>query len=449
MTRPIRHFWPALESVVGLSAVKAEWAWLLGGELPWALGAGLLACSGEVAGAYPRQPGVSPSPLPYEVVEHGDDEYVGVCPDGWERVPLTREQLTLWEVDRRRLSGAVAAALSVRAAFEPGVLPFTSRVGFYHRGAGGGGGGEAATPVYLTLGLEPCHLAAAALGLAAPRAACVLLAPTRRLATEDCYRTCRAGGVCFAALEELLAVADEASGRFIATRALGPLLAEQRGRAAGAGAAEEAAGTEAEAGTGEGPAYYLRQRGQGWELRFAGRDPVHLRPALGYVYLRELLRFPGKRFSVGELLVAARGDKAALVARGGGGGEAIDEQARRAYALRLRELDEDLEEAKADQDLAHQARVASEREQLLAQVRAAGFRTGAAQQPGLGQGPQECQQGDPGRAGHAQAARAGRPRPLEGVGLYRLHGRLRPRRPRPLVLLSRPRPAAEAVLPEK
>jgi hypothetical protein len=155
MTRPIRNFWPSLESVVGLSAVQAEWARLLGDELPWAVGTRLLRCSGTRAGYYPRGGDAAPSLLPYEVVEHGEDDYVGVCPDGWETVPLTRGQLLLWELDRMRLAEAVAAALSLPKSFEPDVHPFTSRVGTY--GSGGG-----AVPVYLTIGIERDDLTAAA-----------------------------------------------------------------------------------------------------------------------------------------------------------------------------------------------------------------------------------------------------------------------------------------------
>src|SRR6476469_4308901 len=95
----IRHFWQALESMVGPSAVKAEWARLLKDELHWAAATGLIRCSGTLAGAYPRDPDTSASVEPYRVVSHGPDDNVGVCPDGWGTVRLSREQLLLWEVD--------------------------------------------------------------------------------------------------------------------------------------------------------------------------------------------------------------------------------------------------------------------------------------------------------------------------------------------------------------
>ena len=121
--------------------------------------------------------------------------------------------------------------------------------------------------------------------------------------------------------------------------------------------------------------YFLRQRGEGWQLRFAGHETQWLRPAIGYAYLREMLPFPNRRFSVSQLLVAVHGDKAVLPL--GGGGKDLDAQAKRAYAIRLRELDEELEEAQRMNDLGLAEKFGIERAQLLEQVRKAGFRSTA------------------------------------------------------------------------
>jgi hypothetical protein len=220
MPTPISRFWRSLESVVGLSAVRAEWGWLLGDELPLVQTAKLLRPTGALATAYPREPGSAFSLLPYRVVHHGEDDYVGVCPDGGESMRLTREQLVLWEVDLRRLAGQLAASISVSAAFEAEVLPFTSRVGAYAVGG-------TAVPIYLTAALERSQLTSAALGLAALHEPCVLLAPTRRRLAEECHSTFRARRMCFAALDELLLIV-EGTGQFVTARPLGQLLAEQR-----------------------------------------------------------------------------------------------------------------------------------------------------------------------------------------------------------------------------
>ena len=220
MKTAIHYFWQALEQLVGLSAVKAEWSCLLGGELEWAAGAKLLVASGALATVYPREPGKSPSLLPYDVVMHGDDDYVGVCPHGWGTVRLTREQLMLWELDVRRLGKEIAGALSVSAAFEADVQPFTSRIGFF-RARGD------AVPVYVTLPLERGHITAAAWRLAGIHKPCVVLAPTRRLLTDECHSAFHLNRMCFAALNELLPAAGS-GGRLVAAQSLSHLVAEVR-----------------------------------------------------------------------------------------------------------------------------------------------------------------------------------------------------------------------------
>lgn len=134
------------------------------------------------------------------------------------------------------------------------------------------------------------------------------------------------------------------------------------------------AGAAAPSATSE-PDYFLRQRGEGWQLRFAGHDIQWLKPNIGYAYLRELLQFPQRRFSVSQLLVAVHGDKAILPL--GDGGKDLDAQAKKAYAIRLQELDEELEEAQQMNDLGLAERLGTERAQLLEQVRNAGFRSTA------------------------------------------------------------------------
>jgi hypothetical protein len=219
MTTQVRRFWPALERVVGLSAVEAEWRRLLREELEWAQAAGMIRRGGDLAHCYPRASG-DPSPLPYDVVKHGDDDYVGVCPEGWGSLPLTREQLVLWALDRRRLTEAIAVALGVSPSFEPDIQPFTSKVGTY-------GSGPTAQPVYLIIGFDREHVIAATRALALRRDRAVLLLPTRRLVTDDCHRDMRQGRMCFAALSELLPAAG-VDGRFVLTQALGQLLARRR-----------------------------------------------------------------------------------------------------------------------------------------------------------------------------------------------------------------------------
>jgi hypothetical protein len=120
------------------------------------------------------------------------------------------------------------------------------------------------------------------------------------------------------------------------------------------------------------PDYFLRRRGQAWEFRFAGHGPQTLLPLVGVAYLRELLRFPNKQFTVSELLVAVNGDQAVLPL--GDGDQDVDQQAKRAYLQRLHELEEDLEEARATGNVPLQHDLSTQREQLLSQLRCATFR---------------------------------------------------------------------------
>jgi hypothetical protein len=123
------------------------------------------------------------------------------------------------------------------------------------------------------------------------------------------------------------------------------------------------------------PNYLFRPSGQGWQLRFAGHELQWLRANVGNAYLWELLRFPEKRFTVSQLLIAVHGDKALLPA--GDAGEDLDRQAKVAFAQRLLEIDEDLEAANAGHDIGRQTQLAIEREELLARVKAAAFKTRA------------------------------------------------------------------------
>ncbi len=120
------------------------------------------------------------------------------------------------------------------------------------------------------------------------------------------------------------------------------------------------------------PDYFLRQRGQKWELRFAGHEPQILNAAIGYIYLRELLRFPEKRFTVSQLLVAVHGDKAVLPT--GIGESSSDALAKKAYAERLHELEQELEDAQEFNDVGRVEQLAEEKEKLLVGFRNAGFR---------------------------------------------------------------------------
>ena len=109
----------------------------------------------------------------------------------------------------------------------------------------------------------------------------------------------------------------------------------------------------------------LRREGEVWRLRFGERQAL-LRDCKGLTDLARLLDRPGEDIHVLDLVGAdpserrdaARGDVTA------------DRQALAEYRSRLREIDEDLEEAEANGDAGRARKLGAEREGLLAQLSA-------------------------------------------------------------------------------
>jgi 7-cyano-7-deazaguanine synthase in queuosine biosynthesis len=118
--------------------------------------------------------------------------------------------------------------------------------------------------------------------------------------------------------------------------------------------------------------YVFRRRGDGWQLRFAGHELMWLRPLIGFCYIGELLRFPGKRFTLSGLLVAVHGCRADLPL--GNGGELLDVQARVAYKQRLQELDEEIDESRKNNDPATLEKHEADRDRIRSEINKAWFR---------------------------------------------------------------------------
>jgi hypothetical protein len=138
----------------------------------------------------------------------------------------------------------------------------------------------------------------------------------------------------------------------------------------------------------EGPAAnQLRRDGSAWTLDFGG-TPVTVRDAKGIRDLAVLLAAPGREVAAADLV--ARGEITAA-----GADAVLDERARREFGARLAELDGDLAEADAANDLDRIALIKTERDALAHELAAA-----------LGLGGRERKLGDPAeRARKAVAAR--------------------------------------------
>lgn len=106
-----------------------------------------------------------------------------------------------------------------------------------------------------------------------------------------------------------------------------------------------------------------------WRLRYAGRT-VHLPDAKGLRDLHELLSRPGTDIPAVEL-ADPPGGAAGVAARRMGADPVLDETAKAHYRRRLAQLDDALDAAARRDDPARRAALESEREALLAELRAA------------------------------------------------------------------------------
>ena len=155
-------------------------------------------------------------------------------------------------------------------------------------------------------------------------------------------------------------------------RDAGTLLGDpERQRDAAAMLAQLGVGTEAVQGEVE---HLFRRDGETWTLAFAGRR-VTVRDSKGLRDLATLLGSPGRAVPAVDLVTSrdaqGRGTGDASLHEPGDLGELLDETARRAYRERLRDLEEDAAEADAQGDIERSARVAAERDAIVAELGAA------------------------------------------------------------------------------
>jgi hypothetical protein len=193
------RLWQALEAIPGPAAVLAEWRRLAGTDLD--LLRPYLQPLPRLAATYPRVVGGEPT-YPYEVVEHGPNDFVGICPETEDRIVLTREDLIVYELDWPLFLADIAAALGFeRRSTDPdGLPPLTRLVGDYRPVAG------YSFPAYLTVPLESRGLTSAVCMLVSTSDdALILLTPTRRRLRPDAQQILERKRCCFLPLEDSLA----------------------------------------------------------------------------------------------------------------------------------------------------------------------------------------------------------------------------------------------------
>jgi hypothetical protein len=117
--------------------------------------------------------------------------------------------------------------------------------------------------------------------------------------------------------------------------------------------------------------HVFRRDGEVWTLTYHGRE-IRMRDTKGLRDLHALLARPGTAVAALDLAAAPGGHRAGAPAGPdvlhppSDTGEVIDAQARAAYRQRLRELDEAAAEADAAADIERSARIATERDALVA-----------------------------------------------------------------------------------
>ncbi|MGW0778897.1 transcriptional regulator [Streptomyces sp. NPDC002835] len=116
------------------------------------------------------------------------------------------------------------------------------------------------------------------------------------------------------------------------------------------------------------PNTFLREADY-WKVVFDGRR-VTVRDSKGMHHLARLLTSPGREFHVLDLTAADSEDPAASarLARSGDAGPLLDEHAKRMYRRRLAEIEEDIEEARAEHDIGRQEQAAFERDFLIGEL---------------------------------------------------------------------------------
>jgi tetratricopeptide (TPR) repeat protein len=119
----------------------------------------------------------------------------------------------------------------------------------------------------------------------------------------------------------------------------------------------------------------FRREGDYWSVIFEGHS-IHVRDLKGMRYLARLLAEPGREFHVLDLVaaetgsVASAGGQLAFTPRSvlGDAGEMLDARAKDAYRRRLADIDDDIEQARANGDAEREAQAHAERDFLVAEL---------------------------------------------------------------------------------
>lgn len=352
--RKLKKFWSALEETPILQGVTVSWREAVGEDMD--VLAQFLRPLPELAMTYPcPEPGGDGCPR--GVVVHGPDDIVAVCrrdPPSCETLHLRRADLVVYELDLRKLADCIRQTLGFAGSRLPAPvdgLPRTLHIGDYRPAPG------SSFAVYLTVQYEEdtvTEIVERLCGRDPHRY--VLLTPTSDLVTPACKDRLSMRGCLSLDLSQLIGA--DADGRLFAD-----------GQVSGAlGLLTEATEAGAEVGLAESypdDAHIFKDQGETWLVVFGG-VPKSVRNSVGMSYIARLLDAPGQEIHAAALrsAVSGNGDTPVL----GSAGDMIDDQALREYGDRLGDIDGELAEARANNDVGRVEALTEEQEFLYAQV---------------------------------------------------------------------------------
>jgi hypothetical protein len=309
----------------------------------WAVCQTLLTATPELAAWTLASDGVTPC----DVVVHRDGSMVGIDRIAGEAFAVNRDTQIVCKLNLRSLAAKITETLEGRIDFN-----LNSPDANVHR-IGRLPPKFASAPLHLCVRGDDESLVTAASSLASSSSV-VVLVPTLLHASIDVDALATQFKAIFVALDELIVERD---GLWHCQQ---QMLDELRNRL----------------GIGEtADVNSFRLEGENYQIRYADRQ-FTLSNSVGLWYLRELLTHPNQVFDPVELESARTGVRGR--SSNSSTGESFDAEAKREYARKLSEIDEELEEAAQFNDLATIERLQSERENLIDHISKATGKRGKA-----------------------------------------------------------------------
>lgn len=290
----------------------------------------LLTATPELAAWTLASDGVTPC----DVITHRDSSMVGIDRVAGEAFAVNRDMQVVCKLNLRSLAAKITETLGGRIDFHLNSLEANvHRIGRLPPKL-------ASAAMYLCVRGNDESLLATASSLSSSTFI-VVLVPTLLHASIDVDALATQFKAIFVALDELIVERDD---RWHCQQ---HMLEELRNRL----------------GIGEtADANSFRLEGENYQIRYSGRQ-FTLSNSVGLWYLRELLSHPNKVFDPLELESARTGVRGR--SSNSSTGESFDAEAKREYARKLSEIDEELEEAAQFNDLASIERLQSDREKLI------------------------------------------------------------------------------------